>query len=247
MNAVRALETLRALDRPIVRTAEAAAVLGISGSNASHLLASLQEAGSVMRVTPGRWSVSGGPSPYLVASWLTDPFPSYVSLYTALSRRGLITQIPRVIYVVSLDRTKTVLTPVGTYSVHRLPPELFGGFEERNGERIATAEKAVFDTLYLARARGQRFSHLTEIDLPADFRPEVLDDWAAKIGDPGVHAFVRARIADFLARARRSTAPGTRRRPFPVPPMRSLRSRPRMPRGNRSTHLADDLADLAPG
>lgn len=201
MNAVRALETLRALERPIVRTAEAAAVLGISGSNASHLLASLQEAGSVMRIMPGRWSVSGQPSPYLVASWLTDPFPSYASLYTALSRRGLITQMPRTIYVVSLGRTKTVPTPIGTYSVHRLPPELFGGFEERDGERMATAEKAVFDSLYLARARGRRFSHLTEMELPADFRPGVLDDWAAKIGDRRVRSFVEARIAEFLARA----------------------------------------------
>ena len=98
MNAVRALETLRVLDHPNVRTQEAAAVLRISGSNASHLLASLQEAGSMMRITPGRWSVSGRPRPYLVASWLTDPYPSYVSLYTALSRRGLITQVPRTIY-----------------------------------------------------------------------------------------------------------------------------------------------------
>ena len=201
MNAVRALETLRALERPTVRTAEAAAVLRISGSNASHLLASLQEAGAVMRIMPGRWSVSGQPSPYLVASWLTDPFPSYASLYTALSRRGLITQMPRTIYVVSLGRTKTVPTPIGTYSVHRLPPELFGGFEERDGERMATAEKAVFDSLYLARARGRRFSHLTEIELPADFRPGVLDDWAAKIGDRRVRSFVEARIAEFLARA----------------------------------------------
>jgi len=201
MNAVRALETLRALDLPIVRTAEAAAVLGISGSSASHLLSSLQEAGSVLRVMPGRWSMSGRPSPYVVASWLTDPFPSYVSLYTALSRRGLITQIPRTIYVVSLGRTRTVPTPVGTYSVHRLPPGLFGGFEERGGERMATAEKAVFDTLYLARARGRRFSHLTEVELPADFEPAVLDDWATRIGDPGVRSFVHARIADFLARA----------------------------------------------
>ena len=86
MNAVRALETLRVLDHPNVRTQEAAAVLRISGSNASHLLASLQEAGSMMRIAPGRWSVSGRPRPYGVASRLTDPYPSYVSLYTALSR-----------------------------------------------------------------------------------------------------------------------------------------------------------------
>jgi predicted transcriptional regulator of viral defense system len=203
MNAVRALELLRKLDRPMIRTGEAAAVLGVSVSNASHLLASLQDAGSVLRISPGRWSVTPQPSRYLVASWLTDPYPSYVSLYTALWRRGVITQVPRTIYVVSLANTKTIRTPVGTYSVHRLPPELFGGYEERNGERIATPEKAVFDTLYLARARGKRFSHLTEVDLPAGFRDEVLSDWAAKIQDPRVRSFVEARIADLLVQARR--------------------------------------------
>ena len=203
MNAVRALETLRGLGRPIVRTQEAAAVLGISGSNASHLLASLQEAGSVLRVAPGHWSVVAQPSTHLVASWLTDPYPSYVSLYTALSRRGLITQIPSMIYVVSLANTKTLKTPVGTYSVHRLPPDLFGGYEERNGERMATAEKAVFDTLYLARARGRRFSHLTEIELPAGFRPELLSDWVAKIKDQSVRSYVEAGITNFLEQAQR--------------------------------------------
>lgn len=203
MSAVRALETLRGLGRPIVRTGEAAAVLGTSSSNASHLLASLEEAGSVMRVTPGRWSVFGRPAPHVVASWLTDPYPSYVSLYTALSRRGLIAQIPRTIYVVSLARTKIVKTPVGTYSVHRLPPELFGGYEDRGDERMATAEKAVFDTLYLARARGRRFSHLTEVELPASFRPAVLHEWAAKIDDPRVRSFVETRIDDFVGRAQR--------------------------------------------
>lgn len=203
MNAVRALEVLRRLERPMVRTGEAAAILGISVSSASHLLAALQDAGSVLRISPGRWSMAPKPSPYLVASWLTDPYPSYVSLYTALSRRGVITQIPRTIYVVSLANPKTVRTPVGTYSIHRLPPELFGGYEERNGERVATSEKAVFDTLYLARARGKRFSHLTEVDLPAGFRDEVLSDWAAKIQDPRVRSFVHARIADFLEQARR--------------------------------------------
>ena len=205
MNAVRALETLRVLDHPNVRTQEAAAVLRISGSNASHLLASLQEAGSMMRIAPGRWSVSGRPRPYGVASRLTDPYPSYVSLYTALSRRGLITQIPRTIYVVSLGRTRTVVTPVGTYSVHRLPPELFGGFEEQEGERMATAEKAVFDTLYLARARGRRFSHLTEIQLTAGFQSAVLNDWATRIEDRRVRSFVEGQIAELLLDARRST------------------------------------------
>lgn len=203
MNAIRALELLRGLGRPILRTEEAAAVLSISGSGASHLLATLQAAGSVLRVVPGRWSVVAQPNPYLIGSWLTDPYPSYVSLYTALSRHGLITQIPRSVYVVSLGRTKVVRTPVGDYSVHRLPPELFGGYLEREGERMATPEKAVFDTLYLSRARGRRFSHLTEIELPTAFQADVLSAWALKIRDARVRSFVEARIADFLEDAQR--------------------------------------------
>lgn len=178
-------------------------MLGVSTSSASHLLASLEAAGSVMRVTPGRWSVFGRPKPYVIASWLTDPYPSYLSLYTALSRWGLITQVPRAIYVVSLDRTKTVTTPVATYSVHRMPPELFGGYEDRDGERMAGAEKAAFDTLYLSRARGHRFSHPPEVELPAGLRPELLRGWVTGISDSRVRSFVETRIDDFLGRAAR--------------------------------------------
>jgi predicted transcriptional regulator of viral defense system len=198
MNSVRAIETLRSLERPMIRTAEVAAILGISGSNASHLLASLQKSGATLRIAPGQWALMASPSPYLVASWLTDPYPSYVSLYTALSRRGIISQIPRTIYVVSIADTKTVRTPVGVFSVHRLPPELFSGYEERSGERMATAEKAVFDTLYLARARGRRFSHLTEIELPDGFDPEVLRFWTAKIKSQAVRSYVETGITNFL-------------------------------------------------
>ena len=70
---------------------------------------------------------------------------------------------------------------------------------------MATAEKAVFDTLYLARARGQRFSHLTEIQLTAGFQSAVLNDWATRIEDRRVRSFVEGQIAELLLDARRST------------------------------------------
>jgi hypothetical protein len=113
--------------------------------------------------------------------------------------------VPGTVYVVSLGRTRTVVAPVGTYSVHRLPPELVGGFEEQGGERMATAEKAVFGTLYLVRARGKRFSHLTEIQLPAGFQSAVLDDWATTIEDRRVRSVVEGQIAELVLDAKRST------------------------------------------
>ena len=50
-------------------------------------------------------------------------------------------------------------TPLGTISFHRLPPGLFFGYEiEADGSKIASAEKALFDTLYLAAARSRLFA-----------------------------------------------------------------------------------------
>lgn len=196
MNAVRALETLRSMGRPVVRTGEAAAVLGVSTSSASHLLASLQAAGSILRVVPGRWAMTPHPDPNVVAGWITEPYPSCLSLYTALSAHGLITQIPRTVYVVSTADTRTMTTAVGTFSIHRLSPNLFGGYEDHAGVRMATPEKALFDTLYLGRARGKRFRHLTEIEFPPDFRFDLCVAWIEKIQDPAVRGFVRERLAE---------------------------------------------------
>lgn len=74
-------------------------------------------------------------------------------MQSALFHRGLIEQIPAVVYAATRGKPRRVGTPLGTISFHRLPAELFFGYEiEADGSKIATAEKALFDTLYLAPA-----------------------------------------------------------------------------------------------
>jgi hypothetical protein len=60
---------------------------------------------------------------------------------------GMVSQVPTVIYVASLTSTRRVRTEVGTFSIHRLSPRFFGGFEtvEETGARVATPEKALLD------------------------------------------------------------------------------------------------------
>jgi hypothetical protein len=74
---------------------------------------------------------------------------------------------------------------------------------------MATAEKAAFDMFYLARARGQRFSHLTEIQLPhRDSAARRLPiRGARRLGDEDrrVRSFVERQIAELLLDARRSS------------------------------------------
>lgn len=86
---------------------------------------------------------------------------------SALFRHGLIEQVPEVIYAVTLGRARRIGTPAGTVSLHRMPPQLFGGFETADdGTKVATSEKALFDLLYLSPTRTRLFVHLPEIDFP---------------------------------------------------------------------------------
>src|SRR5690606_15021114 len=139
--------------------ADAAAALGLSTAAASQTLARLARAGLIRSVRHGTWWLDDAPDPLRLPEHLTAPPPAYVSLQTALHRHGLIEQIPEVVYAVSLARTQRVTTKVGTFSVHHVAPEVFGGFEEtERGAKIATAEKALFDFAYLSGGRSRLFT-----------------------------------------------------------------------------------------
>jgi predicted transcriptional regulator of viral defense system len=200
---MKSTEALRLLDeagRPVLRTRDAAAVLGLSVTATSRKLRRLADDGLIGSLSHGLWSASPKPDPYVVASWLTDPLPSYVSLYTALRIHGIIQQIPRVIFVVTVARTGTVRTSAGTFSVHQIDPRLFGGFTEDKDRRIATPEKAVFDILYLERARSGRFRGLPEVELPPSFSFADLRRWANQITDARLRVHVSARVDEWVVR-----------------------------------------------
>jgi hypothetical protein len=73
--------------------------------------------------------------PFVIAPYLTAPFPAYVSLWSALSTHGMIEQIPRQVFVCSLGRARTVKTTRATYTIHHLAAEVFGGYA---GTKTAT-------------------------------------------------------------------------------------------------------------
>src|SRR5687768_16005276 len=184
MNSAAALAALQRLDVPAFTTADARALFDESTVAASKTLARLQHAGVLFSIARGMWTLRADVDPFLLAEVLTSPSSSYVSLQTALYRRGLIEQIPAVIYVVSLSRTETIKTSVGTFSVHRVAPEMFGGFEVlENGAKLATAEKALVDLFYMGRARSRLFAALPELDRPKDFDVKAARRWIARIPD----------------------------------------------------------------
>jgi predicted transcriptional regulator of viral defense system len=201
MNQIEALRRLRALAVPVVESRDAAALLNVSASNATTILRRLAHARMITHLSRGRWLVGDGIEPFALPELISAPYPAYVSLQSALFHHGLIEQIPAVIYAVTLARSRRVPTPLGLVSFHRMPPELFGGFElsPRSDAKIATQEKALFDLLYLGPARSRLFSSLPELTVPRGFRWRSLRDYAALVKSSARRAYINERIAALQA------------------------------------------------
>jgi hypothetical protein len=108
----------------------------------------------------------------------------------------MISQIPAVIYCVSLARTRVYHTSVATISVRHVPGSLFFGFEETGRQRVrmASREKALLDVLYLSPARSRLFSALPELELPPRFRVNVARRMIRRIPSKGRRSLVKKRF-----------------------------------------------------
>jgi predicted transcriptional regulator of viral defense system len=198
-----ALRRLRDLDHAVLTTGDAAAALGISIGAAHQVLRRLTASGLVASVARGLWSLRLDVDPLVLADALTAPLPAYVSLQTALHLHGIIEQIPARIFVVSLGRTRLSLTRFGCFSIHRMAPEVFGGFIVRaDGAKIATAEKALFDVIYLSATRQRSFASLPELELPPRFDRRAAVPWIARIASPSLQTMVHTKWRRWVGSAR---------------------------------------------
>jgi predicted transcriptional regulator of viral defense system len=200
MTLAGALEKLHALGPPVFRSMDAAAVLATTAANASTILARLGRHGHVVRIKRGLWALPGT-DPLAVVPHLTAPLPGYVSLQSALYAHGMISQIPDVVFCVSLARTRRYRSALGTVSIHHLPAEMFFGYEaSRDGSfSIATPEKALLDFLYLGPAKSRLFAALPELELPTAFSRQRLAAMISRIPDRKRRSYVQSRVEKLLA------------------------------------------------
>lgn len=198
MNSLTSYTNLREAGQPVMQTGEVARRLDIPESTAASLLGRLAQAGLITHVHHGLWAITPV-SPLALPEQLTAPFPSYVSFETALFQHGMIEQIPPRVTVASLGKPRVVRTPLGTFVIRQIPPRLFGGFEDRDGARLATPEKALFDTIYRAAHRGWNATYFPEIELPDKFDGAELDHWIDRIVSPKLRTMVTAILQELNA------------------------------------------------
>ena len=189
------------LNRPVFTTREAAMLYGSSLSNVSKMLKTLEKRGLVFKVTRGIWAETGNEklSPYSVIPLLLPKNRAYVSFISALHLHGIIEQIPQEITLASTIHTKKIHTKIGTFSVHRINPSFFDGFDWYKGEGsflIAEPEKALIDSLYLSTRKKKQFGYFPELYLPKSFSFKEATKWVEKISEPRIKSSVEKKLAE---------------------------------------------------
>lgn len=105
--------------------------------------------------------------------------PSYISLESALSSYGVLSQIPRVLTCVTTQLPRVFKTGFGVIEYRQVKGLYFTGFIKKNNYHFAEKEKAVADYLYLSppKSRARKFSGL---DM-ADVNPKQLRKYLQKM------------------------------------------------------------------
>lgn len=126
---------------------------------------------------------------------------AYVSFLSALHLYGIIEQIPQVVTIASTAHTKILTTKIGTFSVHRIAPSFFTGFNwyQKTGNfLIAEPEKALVDCIYLSARRKKQFGYFPELHFPETFSFKKVREWVEKIPSPKISVYVRKKFESII-------------------------------------------------
>ena len=193
------LSFIRKLERPVFTTRELSAFSMRSLSAVTQALNFLQKEGLILKIYRGIWADAGSRrlSPYVVTPFLLPSHRVYVSFISALHLYGIIEQIPQEITLASTAHTKRINTSVGSFSIHRIAPSFFKGFDWYKGIGsflIAEPEKALVDSLYLSGCRKKQFVYFPELHFPDSFSFMKVKKWSKKIHNAKIRSYVQKKI-----------------------------------------------------
>ena len=204
MSLLDALEKLKEISLPVVQTNDAAALWKVMPATASKTLERLAASGHIIRLQRGIWVVKPEAHPWALAPYLTGPSPCYISLQTALFHHGMIEQIPAITHILSFARPREVLTPFGTYAIHKVHPSYFFGFEPfaDTTVQMATPEKALIDFLYFSPTKTRAFRSLPELELPKIFNVRRARQIVSRIEFPARRNLVKQLLQEITCSVR---------------------------------------------
>jgi len=91
-------------------------------------------------------------------------YPAYISLESALSAQGILSQAPAQYTLVTTNRSRSLTAAGTTLEYSHIQPRLFWGFKIIKQSQIARPEKALLDELYLIGLK-KRSLDIRELDI----------------------------------------------------------------------------------
>ncbi|MCM8787258.1 MAG: hypothetical protein NC935_04305 [Candidatus Omnitrophica bacterium] len=194
---------IKKLNRPIFTTYELSSISGKSSSCVTQALNFLERQGLIFKIYHGIWAQTQDfrLSPYSAISFLFPHQRVYVSFLSALHLYGIIEQIPQIITLASTGHTKKIQTKIATFSLHRIAPSFFDGFNWYKGEGsflIAEPEKALVDCLYLSAYKKKQFGYFPELHFPKSFSFRKAKNWVKKIKNSKIATYVEKKLEETL-------------------------------------------------
>lgn len=166
MDKIDILKKLESFDKAYFTTTDLRKLFPSEKEGFTTFLKRLVDKEVLIRLTKGIYAVRG-------RSWEIDRianqlyYPSYLSFVTVLGRGGILNQIPYSLTFATTRKSKRI-TLGGTDVIYsQLKPDLYFGYEMKQGVNIAEPEKALLDQLYLVcLGKGSLdFEELNLIDL----------------------------------------------------------------------------------
>ena len=199
MTLIQALNILTRIEVGVLTTQQAAALLNVSCAHASKILGRLALGNNVVSLKRALWLVDTKLDGFQVARYITTPFPSYISLQSALYFHEMISQIPDTIYLMTLARSATIATPVAHYSLHHVNPDFFFGFDILDsGVALASPEKALIDFLYLTPSTAKYMKSLPELSFPKKFSVKKAKDIMVRIPSIRTRSLVLSKFNNLM-------------------------------------------------
>jgi predicted transcriptional regulator of viral defense system len=155
-------------------TREFATQFGMTVSAATKQMQRLMSKNAIRLLTRGIWANPSHPqfTVFSAVPYLLGKEHGYISFFSALHRRGVLSQIPSSIQIATTGHSRTLDSSIGRFEFFHIKPDLMKEgiefVENPNPYRLATAEKALFDALYISTRKSKRFSSMPELDLSSE-------------------------------------------------------------------------------
>ena len=159
---IELVKLLAQLDKPFFNIADLEKIMGLKNRPSLYVtLNRLTAAGVLERLHRGVYRLSLRP---LDAARVANQLyrPSYLSFESALSRYGILSQVPYAVTFATSRRSKKMNLGGIMIEFRQLRADLFFGYILENGIYLAEPEKALLDELYLVK-RGKASISIDEL------------------------------------------------------------------------------------